>query len=134
MDDREKLNHYALEVHSGLIQNGFARLTRCAYFAKNWGAGYGGILPKREERVMVLNLLAKPVIDTRLWKVIDIQTWQAYLQVFVQENDGKRLVGILVELFPFEDPSQFIDLAPHTSVEIKILDDERMSIEPRSGV
>ena len=79
---------------------------------------------------MVLNLLAEPVIG----KVIEIETWEAYLRVFVQENHGTRLVGILVELFPFEDLLQFDTLVPYTSVEIEILGDERMSIEPRSGV
>ena len=85
---------------------------------------------------MILNLLTKPVIDTRLWKVIEIETYEAYLRVFVQENKGKKLVGILVSVLFFdgEDLLQLDSLKPYTSVEIEFLDDERMSIEPRSGV
>ena len=86
---------------------------------------------------MILHLFTDGLImDTRAWKTIEIRTWEAYLQVFIQESQGMRMIGILVKVLIFDsiDLLELDTLVPHTSVEVEVLDDNKVSIELRSGL
>jgi hypothetical protein len=86
---------------------------------------------------MKLHLLGPLVLDTRSWKVVEIQTWEANIWIFVHEKDAEnknrpeQFFGIVTGVLWFEELSQSDELQPHSSVEVEITGDT-ISIERRS--